>query len=86
MVQGRIMDSYNGITIGTWADTVLEKMSQPMTRAPEIVGNNPDPEVAGLVVKWHYPDVVFTIARGYTDHPVYGRISVYAVQAIEAIT
>jgi hypothetical protein len=75
---------YNDIVIGTWADTVLEKMSgKTMLRAPEVIGNNPDPEVAGLVVKWHYEDVVFTIARGVTDHPVYGKIMVYAVQEIE---
>ena len=71
---------YQGIEIGTWADTVLKLFpSSDMISSPLVLGRDAD----GLVVEWQYKDVTFTIARAELDHIVYGNMTVYAVQKIE---
>jgi hypothetical protein len=79
------IETYAEIVIGTWADTVLEKLGKPS----DIInlGNNPDDEAQGYVVEWIYREegVKFTMARGIRDDLFYGHMTIYSVQKIEAI-
>jgi len=66
---------------GMHADDLLEIMPRIiMIKDPVILGKDAD----GLIVEWHYSDVVFTLARAAGINPVtgYGVIAYY-VQKIE---
>lgn len=79
------LEAYAEIVIGTWADTVLEKLGEPSGTI--YVGNNPDAEAQGYVVEWvyTYENVKFTMARGIRDDLFYGHMTIYSVQKIESI-
>lgn len=69
------------ITKGTSADALLILMPKvKFVRRPKVLGKDND----GIVVEWHYRDVVFTLARAKTLNEE-GEVTydVYAVQKIE---
>ncbi len=63
------------IVVGTSADEVLMVMPKnKMVKDPAVIGRDED----GLIVEWHYPDVILTLA--YVKALF---MSVYAVQQIQ---
>ena len=65
---------YKGVKIGLPADRLLVKFpGSGMVMEPKVVGRDED----GLVVEWHYRDVIFTLARARD-----GDFEMYAVQRI----
>lgn len=78
----KLVDSYEGVVIGTPSDDVItfDKFCRlKMVMNPKIIGADQD----GLVIEWHYKDVIFTMMRASMEDPVIGTITRYAVQKIE---
>ena len=73
-------EKYNNISLGTVADVLLMMMPRnKMVRKPKVVGKDED----GLVVEWHYPEVVFTLAMASFENTEGVPFKMYAVQKIE---
>jgi hypothetical protein len=74
------VDSYKDIKAGCPADQVLQYMGKhKMIMKPKVLGRNKD----GLVVEWHYRDVIFTLAMGEAKFTEDVTMRAYAVQKIE---
>lgn len=73
------VEEYKGVKIGITADEVLEILGNNAT--PEVLGKDED----GLIVEWHYNDVIITLAYATQISLTLGNISAYAVQKIEVI-
>lgn len=72
-----LKERYDRITVGIWADTVLEILGKPHKVA--ILGKDGD----GFVIMWRYPYLDLTLAMAkLTSYDV----EVYAVQKIEETT
>ena len=76
------VEKYKNISLGTVADILLAIFPKShMVRNPRVIGKDND----GLVVEWHYKDVVFTLARANFENTEGVPFSMYAVQKIEVI-
>jgi hypothetical protein len=74
------VEKYKNISLGTVADILIVLFPKhKMVRNPKVVGKDKD----GLVVEWHYKDVIFTLARAEFENTEGVPFSMYAVQKIE---
>lgn len=77
------VDDEKVIEIGTWLDAVIEWMPKDhMTRKPEIIGHDDENNV---VVRWHYPDVIFTLRMARSWDKLVGKTQVFVVSDIELL-
>lgn len=87
-LSGMLVDEWQDLKIGMWADTALEihpdtefiKESTVRVCAASLErGDKP----ANLVVTWHYNGADVTLERVRVDDAMFGEITAYAIQRIE---